>query len=245
MIWTLYSRLDRDGTMTTGCVRFSFFSPSFPRLFFSSPQLETPSRFLTTYSPLLSHSCRPFSPSQWFRGPATRAAVPEDGAISLLPAGGSLTLEFGCSPYYSTWPYGGDPAGTVACDDPGPLHANPSGGEVEEEWIAGCALGIADVMEPGDATPDNFVRLSLSFRIFSTILTDFPSPRSSSRYSKTVSAFEMRRSTFLRRCRLAVENGASADGCAFLFTVPTLSSFFFFLLLSSLYRTATDVLNGL
>ncbi|GAA5868998.1 hypothetical protein JCM8547_003246 [Rhodosporidiobolus lusitaniae] len=98
----------------------------------------------------------------WFRGPTVRAAVPQPNQYTSLPAGGTVTLELGCNAYYSTWPYGADPEGTVACDDPGPLHADPAGLGFYEEWVAGCALGIADVLDPGDATPDTFTVFSVN-----------------------------------------------------------------------------------
>ncbi|GAA5829605.1 hypothetical protein JCM11251_000217 [Rhodosporidiobolus azoricus] len=93
----------------------------------------------------------------WFRGPGVRAAVPKDGAVTLLPAGGQVTLELACDRYYTVELYGADPNGNVACDSPGPLHADPAGQGFYQEWVAGCALGIADVMDPNDATPENFL----------------------------------------------------------------------------------------
>ncbi|BGP14071.1 hypothetical protein JCM10213v2_002009 [Rhodosporidiobolus nylandii] len=111
----------------------------------------------------------------WFRGPEVRAAVPADGEISILPAGGSITLEIACGPYYTTM-YGADPNGNVACDDPGPYHADPNAEEVLQEWVAGCALGIADVLEPGNAGPDNFTIFSVQQECVWTRNTTFEVP---------------------------------------------------------------------
>ncbi|GAA5908398.1 hypothetical protein JCM6882_007926 [Rhodosporidiobolus microsporus] len=112
----------------------------------------------------------------WFRGPGVRAAVPPDGAVTLLPAGGSVTLELACDRYYTVELYGADPNGNVACDWAGPFHADPAGAAFYREWIAGCALGIADVMDPEDATPDNFVVFSVQHECVVTRNTTFEVP---------------------------------------------------------------------
>ncbi|GAA6001154.1 hypothetical protein JCM10207_007435 [Rhodosporidiobolus poonsookiae] len=111
----------------------------------------------------------------WFRGPATRAAVPEDGEVAELPAGGTFSMEIACGAYYTTM-FGSDPNGNVACDDPGPYHADPVALEVKHEWLAGCALGIADVMHPDDANPDNFVVFSVQKECVWTRNTTFAVP---------------------------------------------------------------------
>lgn len=77
---------------------------------------------------------------QWFRGPQVRNAPPKSGAIALLPAGGTFTLEIACAPEYTTYD-GNDGTGNVACDDPGPYHADPEALTVIPDLIAGCAIG--------------------------------------------------------------------------------------------------------
>ncbi|GAA5931676.1 uncharacterized protein JCM15063_001534 [Sporobolomyces koalae] len=111
----------------------------------------------------------------WFRGPKVRNAPPEDGEIALLPAGGNFTLEIACAPEYTTYD-GSDPNGNVACDDPGPYHADPEAVEVNKELLSGCAIGIADVMDPNLATMDDFVIISVQQTCVWTRNTTFSIP---------------------------------------------------------------------
>ncbi|GAA6026801.1 hypothetical protein JCM8097_005872 [Rhodosporidiobolus ruineniae] len=99
----------------------------------------------------------------WFRGPIVRADPPAPGAVTPLPAGGSVELQIACGGYYTEL-YGNGPNGTVACDDPGPYHAgksHPDALTVRYDLLAGCALGIADVENPDDATLENFTVFSV------------------------------------------------------------------------------------
>ncbi|GAA5901627.1 hypothetical protein JCM5296_003337 [Sporobolomyces johnsonii] len=98
--------------------------------------------------------------SWWFRGPVVRDAPPGDGEVAELPAGGNFTLEIACDIALTT-DGGGDPDSTMACDAPGPYHADPDAETVNYDLLAGCALGIADVTDINDATLDNFVIFSV------------------------------------------------------------------------------------
>ncbi|GAA5870458.1 hypothetical protein JCM1840_004729 [Sporobolomyces johnsonii] len=98
--------------------------------------------------------------SWWFRGPVVRDAPPGDGEVAELPAGGNFTLEIACDIALTT-DGGGDPDSTMACDAPGPYHADPDAETVNYDLLAGCALGIADVTDINEATLDNFVIFSV------------------------------------------------------------------------------------
>ncbi|GAA5987690.1 hypothetical protein JCM5350_008070 [Sporobolomyces pararoseus] len=112
----------------------------------------------------------------WFRGPAVRNAPPkEKGAVAILPAGGNFTLEIACAPEYTTYD-GSDPNGNVACDQPGPYHADPDANIVNPKLLSGCAIGIADVMDPNDATMDDFTIISVQANCIWTRNTTFSIP---------------------------------------------------------------------
>ncbi|GAA6006542.1 hypothetical protein JCM11491_004999 [Sporobolomyces phaffii] len=111
----------------------------------------------------------------WFRGPAVRNAPPKDGQVAVLPAGGDFTLEIACAPEYTTYD-GSDPNGNVACDEPGPYHADPDALVVRKGLLSGCAIGIADVMDPNDATMDDFTIISVQKDCVWTRNTTFSIP---------------------------------------------------------------------
>ncbi|GAA5947460.1 hypothetical protein JCM3765_001687 [Sporobolomyces pararoseus] len=112
----------------------------------------------------------------WFRGPAVRNAPPkEKGAVAVLPAGANFTLEIACAPEYTTYD-GSDPNGNVACDQPGPYHADPDANIVDPKLLSGCAIGIADVMDPNDATMDDFTIISVQANCIWTRNTTFQIP---------------------------------------------------------------------
>jgi hypothetical protein len=133
--------------------------------------------------------------SQWFRGPAVRNAPPKKpGAVAVLPAGGNFTLELACAPEYTTYD-GSDPNGNVACDEPGPYHADPDALVVDPKLLSGCAIGsesllpplisrweltsiaiVADVMDPNDATMEDFTIISVQSECIWTRNTTFSIP---------------------------------------------------------------------
>ncbi|GAA5903968.1 uncharacterized protein JCM6883_002043 [Sporobolomyces salmoneus] len=111
----------------------------------------------------------------WFRGPDVRNAPPKSGAVAILPAGGDYTLEIACAPEYTTYD-GNEGTGNVACDEPGPYHADPAALKVDPALFSGCAIGISDVMDPNDATMDDFTIISVQSECISDRDTTFSIP---------------------------------------------------------------------
>ncbi|KAL8291836.1 hypothetical protein RQP46_002094 [Phenoliferia psychrophenolica] len=153
----------------------------------------------------------------WFRGPnyTGPAQLPDPANATQLPAGGTWNTEITCNKQFSKYgasPSSGGLANYDCCPNaPGPYHADPDAEVVKKSLISGCALGIADVTDPADATMDNIVIFSVqpdcvmqkhtsfdipakmpastgshsSFRILGTLLTFLIPPHSTANFYMT------------------------------------------------------------
>ncbi|KAM0751144.1 hypothetical protein T439DRAFT_301071 [Meredithblackwellia eburnea MCA 4105] len=126
-----------------------------------SPYMDSAYGIYGDYPPFM-----PIGPSWsfddwWFRGAATRASPPANGAVSVLPAGGNFTMEIACNIAFTTM--GGNPNNNVAC--PGNIGAyhsgDPSASTVDYNLLSGCALAIADVDDISKVTVDNLAVFSV------------------------------------------------------------------------------------
>ncbi|ORY64769.1 hypothetical protein BCR35DRAFT_334678 [Leucosporidium creatinivorum] len=111
----------------------------------------------------------------WFRGPDYRSELPSGDDAAVLPAGGSWTTEITCHKDYTTY---GTLTTTPGEDEECCLyHSHLEGSEAQvKEGAAGCALGIADVTSPDDATMDNIVIFSIQATCVWTRETTFDIP---------------------------------------------------------------------
>ncbi|KAI5474857.1 Galactose-binding domain-like protein [Pseudohyphozyma bogoriensis] len=99
----------------------------------------------------------------WFRGAPTRNSPPAEGEVTILPAGGNITLEISCNLAFTTDPdYGYATSDNVACPEgPGPYHSGDPDGPIDYNLLAGCALAIADVDDINLVTVDNLAVFSV------------------------------------------------------------------------------------
>ncbi|KAK4703428.1 hypothetical protein P7C70_g2793, partial [Phenoliferia sp. Uapishka_3] len=124
----------------------------------------------------------------WFRGPGYRALTPPAGAVTMLPAGGTVTLDITCrsSTFERDVAWSGVgwrttvpgsaldacPGGTA-----GAYHAgDPSAYAPDPTLISGCAIGVADVDNIADVTMDNLAIVSVQQDCVAQRLTDFSIP---------------------------------------------------------------------
>ncbi|BGP51592.1 hypothetical protein JCM10450v2_007540 [Rhodotorula kratochvilovae] len=83
----------------------------------------------------------------WFRGPEYRALKPQDGAVTDLPAGGSIDVEIACNVAWTSYgisPTDPDEDLSACPDNYGAHHAGDPDGPIDDSLVSGCALAIAD-----------------------------------------------------------------------------------------------------
>lgn len=119
----------------------------------------------------------------WFRGPAFRALAPPAGAVTALPAGGSITIEIACHVAWTSFGWRTSVPGSKldACPDggnAGMYHSNedPTSDVVDLSLLSGCALAIADVDDIEKTTMDNLVIFSVQSQCVLTKETTFDVP---------------------------------------------------------------------
>ncbi|GAA5979344.1 hypothetical protein JCM11641_005005 [Rhodosporidiobolus odoratus] len=115
----------------------------------------------------------------WFRGPAVMALPPQDGAVMELPAGGKVDVEIACNVAWTS--YGErtteETEELSACpSNYGAYHSGDPAGPIDEHFISGCALGIADVDDINEVTMDNLAIFSVQQQCVKQRVTIFEVP---------------------------------------------------------------------
>ncbi|GAA5864749.1 hypothetical protein JCM8547_008296 [Rhodosporidiobolus lusitaniae] len=96
----------------------------------------------------------------WYRGSKYRSSMPDSSNssnIAVLPAGGTWTVEITCHKAYTSWGSQTTEASSEydCCpNSPGPYHSHDDSDNLDASQLGGCALGIADVMNPDNASID-------------------------------------------------------------------------------------------
>ncbi|KAM0749575.1 hypothetical protein T439DRAFT_327255 [Meredithblackwellia eburnea MCA 4105] len=116
----------------------------------------------------------------WFRGAGYRALTPQDGAVSILPAGGTFTTQIACHIAWTSlgWSTTPEDYPLNACPgNSGAYHAGiPGAPDIDLTMVAGCALAIADVDDIEKATMDNLVVFSVQKECVTQRTTSFQVP---------------------------------------------------------------------
>ncbi|GAA6054082.1 hypothetical protein JCM3770_006164 [Rhodotorula araucariae] len=115
----------------------------------------------------------------WFRGPKYRALKPQGGAVTDLPAGGSIDIEIACHVAWTS--YGVTPtdpnAELSACpDNYGAYHTGDPAGPLEDSLLSGCALAIADKDDIEKVGWDDLTVFSVNHNCVRQKVTSFEVP---------------------------------------------------------------------
>ncbi|GAA5915911.1 hypothetical protein JCM6882_001760 [Rhodosporidiobolus microsporus] len=119
----------------------------------------------------------------WYRGPLYRSALPDTKDVAVLPAGGTWKAEMACHKDYTSFGDKTTEAGSEqdCCPgSPGLYHAHDENDNLDESQVGGCALGIADVTDPNDASMDGdnpIVIFSVQSKCVWTRETEFSIPK--------------------------------------------------------------------
>lgn len=92
-----------------------------------------------------------------FSGPRVRAVPPAGGAVEVLPAGGSISLDIACHVAWSKYGWRTAEADATllnACPfNSGAYHSgDPAEDNIDTSLLSGCALGIANVDDINDVS---------------------------------------------------------------------------------------------
>ncbi|KAL8293619.1 hypothetical protein RQP46_000320 [Phenoliferia psychrophenolica] len=110
-----------------------------------------------------------------------RALAPAAGAVTELPAGGSITLEIACHIAWTSFGWStttpGSPLDACPSGTAGPYHSgDPNSYTIDPTLLSGCALGIANVDDISETTMDNIAIFSVQENCVQTKETTFQIP---------------------------------------------------------------------
>ncbi|GAA5855113.1 hypothetical protein JCM9279_001956 [Rhodotorula babjevae] len=115
----------------------------------------------------------------WFRGPEYRALKPQDGAVTDLPAGGSIDIEIACHVAWTSYgvtPTDPDSELSACPDNYGAYHAGDPAGPLDDSLVSGCALAIADEDDIESVGWDSLAVFSVNHNCVRQKVTTFDIP---------------------------------------------------------------------